>query len=56
VLSGAAIDDAQPRLRNSALTWFAGSRHLGSGEQLRVTLPAGIVRLRLRVRDTRGRT
>ena len=52
-LFGAARDDHTHRLRGRALTWFAGSRRLGSGEQLRAQLPAGRVTLRLVARDSR---
>src|SRR5262249_20333538 len=54
-LVGSALDDRLERLQRPALTWFAGSRRLGSGEQLRVTLPPGRVRLRLVARDRLGR-
>ena len=51
-LFGAGRDDHSRRLRGRALTWFAGSRRLGSGEQLSVRLPAGRVTLRLVARDS----
>ena len=51
-LFGAARDDHLHRLRGRALTWFAGSRRLGSGEQLSVRLPAGRITLRLVARDS----
>jgi hypothetical protein len=54
LLLGAALDDRGRRLRGRALTWFAGSRRLGTGERLMAKLPAGRIRLRLRARD-RGR-
>ncbi len=54
-LAGSALDDRERRLRSGSLTWFAGSRRLGTGERLRATLPAGRVTLRLRARDSRGR-
>jgi hypothetical protein len=55
LLRGSALDDSLHRLSGKALTWFAGSRRLGSGSALRATLPAGVVRLRLRARDHLGR-
>jgi hypothetical protein len=54
-LLASAVDGTGKRLRGRALTWFAGSRRLGFGERLRVSLPAGTQRLRLRVRDAGGR-
>ena len=55
LLSGSAMDDRMRRLRGRALTWFAGRRRLGHGEQLAVRLPAGRVTLRLVARDAHGR-
>jgi hypothetical protein len=55
VLVGRAVDGAGARLRGRALTWFAGTRRLGTGERLAVQLPAGRTVLRLRVRDRSGR-
>ena len=54
-LFGTGRDDHTHRLHGRALTWFAGSRRLGSGEQLRAQLPAGRVTLRLVARDSRRR-
>jgi hypothetical protein len=56
VLSGQALDDTGRELSGKSLTWFAGSKRLGTGKVLRAALPAGSVRLRLVARDTRGRT
>ena len=56
LLLGKAFDDSQRRLRGRSLTWFAGGRRLGRGERRSATLPAGHYRLRLVVRDSRGRT
>ncbi len=55
LLVGSALDDRQKALRGRSLTWFAGDRRLGTGTQLRTTLPAGRVRLRLQARDRLGR-
>ncbi len=55
VLRGQGVDESGRRLRGRALTWFAGSRRLGTGERLRVRLPAGRVAVRLVVRDASGR-
>ena len=55
LLLGSAFDDHARRLRGRALTWFAGRKRLGSGEQLTVRLPAGRYRLRLVARDRDGR-
>jgi hypothetical protein len=56
LLTGQATDDAGRSLTGKSLTWFAGSRRLGTGGNLRVALPAGTVRLRLVARDRSGRT
>ena len=56
LLIGAARDERGRRLRGHALTWFAGTRRLGTGERLTASLPAGRVTLRLRARDSAGRT
>lgn len=55
VLRGQGVDETGRRLRGRALTWFAGTRRLGTGERLRVRLPAGRTVVRLVVRDARGR-
>ena len=55
LLLGSAFDDHARRLRGRALTWFAGHKRLGSGEQLAVRLPAGRYRLYLVARDRDGR-
>ena len=52
---GSAVDAAGKHLRGRALTWFAGTKRLGTGERLRVQLPVGRTTLRLRARDARGR-
>ena len=54
LLIGSAFDDHHRSLRGGALTWYAGRRRLGSGEQLGATLPAGRVVLRLVARDRGG--
>jgi hypothetical protein len=54
-LVGSAFDDRRKQLRGRSLSWFAGARRLGRGQQLRVSLPAGRVKLRLVARDRRGR-
>jgi hypothetical protein len=54
LLIGSAFDDRHRSLRGGALTWYAGRRRLGSGEQLGATLPAGRVVLRLVARDRGG--
>ena len=56
LLVGAALDDLGRDLRGRSLTWFAGNRRLGTGEQLTVALPAGRYPLRLVARDGRGLT
>ena len=54
LLQGSALDDRGRRLRGRALTWFAGTKRLGTGERLLAKLPAGRITLRLRASD-RGR-
>ena len=54
LLQGSALDDRGHRLRGRALTWFAGTNRLGTGERLLAKLPAGRITLRLRASD-RGR-
>ena len=56
VLTGQATDDAGRSLTGKSLTWFAGSKRLGTGNNLRVALPPGSTRLRLVARDRSGRT
>lgn len=56
VLLGQGLDEAGKRLKGRALTWFAGTKRLGTGERLRVTLPAGRTAVRLVVKDKQGRT
>lgn len=56
VLLGQGADEAGKRLKGRALTWFAGTKRLGTGERLRVTLPAGRTAVRLVVKDKQGRT
>jgi hypothetical protein len=56
VLSGSAGDDAERALSGKRLTWFAGTRRLGTGSPLRVKLAAGRTVLRLVARDAHGRT
>ncbi len=56
VLQGSGADENGRRLRGRALTWFAGTKRLGTGEQLRVSLPAGRTAVRLFVQDKTGRT
>ena len=55
LLIGSGLDDHHRRLRGRALTWYAGRSRLGTGEQLRATLPAGRIVLRLLARDQTGR-
>ncbi len=55
LLAGSGIDDRNRVLKGRSLTWFAGKRRLGRGEQLRARLPGGNVTLRLQVRDRFGR-
>ena len=56
ILQGSARDDRGRRLRDRALTWYAGARRLGRGERVpRAALPAGRVVLRLVARDRNGR-
>jgi hypothetical protein len=54
LLQGSGLDVRGRRLPGRALTWFAGSKRLGTGERLLAKLPAGRVTLRLRASD-RGR-
>jgi hypothetical protein len=54
LLIGSAIDQRGKRLSGRSLTWFAGRKRLGTGQQLRATLPSGKVALRLRARDAKG--
>jgi hypothetical protein len=55
LLIGSALDDHHRRLRGRALTWYAGRSRLGTGEQLRATLPSGRIVVRLLARDQSGR-
>jgi hypothetical protein len=56
-LSGQAFDDASRPLTGTRLRWFAGSRLIGTGEQISPSgLPPGMQRIRLLARDARGRT
>ena len=56
LLIGSAVTDRGASLRDRALRWFAGTRLLGSGEQVRARLRPGRVTLRLVARDGRGAT
>jgi hypothetical protein len=56
LLIGSAVDERARRLRGRSLTWFAGSRRIGTGERIWATLPAGRLTLTLRARDARGRS
>lgn len=56
VLLGQGADEAGKRLRGRALTWYAGTKRLGSGERLKARLPAGRITLRLVVQDGSRRT
>lgn len=56
LLQGSAFDDAQHVLRGRRLRWFAGTRPLGTGEQIAVQgLPPGATRIRLVAVDSHGR-
>jgi len=55
LLQGSGIDDRNRVLGGRSLTWFAGKRRLGRGDQLRARLPGGKVTLRLQARDRFGR-
>ena len=55
VLTGHAVDGAGRKLTGRSLTWFVGSRRLGTGEVVRATLPPRAVRLRLVARDRPSR-
>ncbi|MBJ7328800.1 MAG: LamG domain-containing protein [Solirubrobacteraceae bacterium] len=56
VLFGQGADENGKRLRKSSLTWYAGKKRLGTGERLRVSLPAGRTSVRLVAKDKTGRT
>jgi hypothetical protein len=56
LFEGAAVDETGRHLGGRALTWYAGSRRLGTGPRLMATLPAGRLTVRLVARDDRGRT
>ena len=56
LVEGAALDDRGRALTGRSLTWYAGRTRLGSGERLRVRLPAGRYTLRLVARDRDRRT
>lgn len=55
-LVGNALDDLDRPLAGRALTWFAGSKRLGTGARIRARLPLGTRSLRLVARDRTGRT
>jgi hypothetical protein len=53
-LIASAVDDAGGTLTGRSLTWFAGSKRLGSGARLRTLLPRGARNVRLVARDRNG--
>jgi hypothetical protein len=55
LLEGAAVDQTGRHLGGRALTWYAGSRRLGTGRALMAALPAGRLAVRLVARDAHGR-
>ncbi len=55
-LAGSAVDDAGRTLTGSSLTWFSGSRRLGSGARLRTLLGRATRSVRLVARDRNGLT
>jgi hypothetical protein len=55
-LLGSGTDDSGRALTGSALTWFAGSKRLGTGARLTAVLPVGTKAVRLVAKDATGRT
>jgi hypothetical protein len=56
LLTGMAADDSHQPLSGSALTWYAGTTKLGTGQLLLAKLPAQATRITLVARDRHGRT